>query len=153
VVEWIGAATPFDACVVAVVGVVAVVAVVAVVCVVAAGAGVVAGVVVGTVAVVVAGAVVLAAAVVVETTVTGGVVVAAVEVTAIAKRSHNEQRGLVPRAVLKDPGDPDPSGPPGESGKWGRSSLTDRGEFPRPKLFVSPSPASPPQGSDAYVRL
>ena len=35
------------------------------------------------------------------------------------------------------PGGPDPSGPPGESGKWGRSSLTDRGEFPRPKPSVN----------------
>src|SRR5947208_3280571 len=38
---------------------------------------------------------------------------------------------------LKGPGGPDPSGPPGESGKWGRSSLTDRGEFPRPKPLVN----------------
>src|SRR5204863_8890369 len=39
--------------------------------------------------------------------------------------------------AIKSPGDPDPSGPPGESGKWGRSSLTDRGEFPRPKLILN----------------
>src|ERR1700721_223237 len=38
------------------------------------------------------------------------------------------------RSPKKRPGGPDPSGPPGEPGKWGRSSLTDRGEFPRPKL-------------------
>src|SRR6185312_3293676 len=40
-------------------------------------------------------------------------------------------------AGQKGPGGPDPSGPPGESGKWGRSSLTDRGEFPRPKPSVN----------------
>src|SRR6059058_6184961 len=42
-----------------------------------------------------------------------------------------------PSQALTGPGGPDPSGPPGESGKWGRSSLTDRGEFPRPKLIVN----------------
>src|ERR1700758_2160870 len=42
-----------------------------------------------------------------------------------------------PSGPEKSPGDPDPSGPPGESGKWGRSSLTDRGEFPRPKLSLN----------------
>src|SRR5437588_6679046 len=51
-----------------------------------------------------------------------------------------------PDGIRKEPGGPDPSEPPGESGKWGRSSLTDRGEFPRPKLVLNTNSYGPHRG-------